>query len=119
MVVLAAPAHAGLVGSPRPVAGGLDVPWEVVLLPDGRTLVVERAGRVRVIEADGSLRPAPAFEDRTVTVRKFLGLTPHPDYARNRLLYLYETYSAGDAHRSRVVRLIDDGTSLFPAAGGA
>lgn len=37
------------------VAKGLENPWALEFLPDGRMLVTEKAGRLRVIEADGKL----------------------------------------------------------------
>jgi glucose/arabinose dehydrogenase len=37
----------------EPVARGLDHPWAVAFLPQGRYLVTERPGRMRVISADG------------------------------------------------------------------
>src|SRR4030095_11912875 len=36
------------------IATGLDVPWAVVQLPSGRFLITEKAGRLRVINKDGS-----------------------------------------------------------------
>ena len=36
------------------IASGLDVPWAVQLLPSGRFLITEKAGRLRVINKDGS-----------------------------------------------------------------
>ena len=37
------------------VAGGLEHPWGMALLPDGAVLVTERPGRLRVIAPDGTL----------------------------------------------------------------
>ena len=37
------------------VASGLEYPWGLAFLPDGRALVTEKPGRLRVIAADGSL----------------------------------------------------------------
>ena len=116
-VVVAPPARAALVGAPEEVATGLDAPWDVVPLPDGRTLVTERPGRVRVIQADGTLRTAPALVAADAGARKFLGMVKSPGYATNRFVYLYVsewTSGPGSANLSanRVVRVVDDGTNL-------
>src|SRR5688500_11085162 len=42
------------------VAGGLQNPWGMEFLPDGRMLVTEKPGRLRVVTADGKLSPAVA-----------------------------------------------------------
>ena len=42
---------------PEVVASGLQNPWAVAFLPQGRFLVTERPGRMRVVEVDGRLGP--------------------------------------------------------------
>ncbi|MBL8328451.1 MAG: PQQ-dependent sugar dehydrogenase [Rubrivivax sp.] len=56
MVAATPAAHAA---EPRPVtvAQGLVNPWGLAFLPDGRMVVTERPGRMRVITADGRLGP--------------------------------------------------------------
>ena len=39
------------------VASGLVNPWAIAFLPDGRMLVTERPGRLRIVGADGKLSP--------------------------------------------------------------
>ena len=39
------------------VASGLVNPWSLAFLPDGRMLVTERPGRMRIVAADGRLSP--------------------------------------------------------------
>ncbi len=39
------------------VAGGLINPWSLAFLPDGRLLVTERPGRMRIVTRDGKLSP--------------------------------------------------------------
>ncbi|MDO8374040.1 MAG: PQQ-dependent sugar dehydrogenase [Polaromonas sp.] len=45
---------------PEAVATGLQNPWALAFLPQGRFLVTERPGRLRVVEADGRLGPSVA-----------------------------------------------------------
>src|SRR3954463_6355593 len=42
------------------VARGLDHPWGLTFLPDGRMLVTERPGRLRIVSIDGQVS-APAW----------------------------------------------------------
>ena len=40
-----------------PVVEGLDNPWAVAFLPDGRMLITEKPGQLRIAERDGRLSP--------------------------------------------------------------
>jgi glucose/arabinose dehydrogenase len=101
------------------VSSGLAHPWSLAFLPDGRLLVTERAGRLRVIEpaADGRwvLRPDPVAGVPAVLARAQAGLfevLPHPGFADNRLLYLSFAHGTPAANHLRVVRGRLDGTRL-------
>src|SRR5687768_3520115 len=41
------------------IVDGLQNPWSVAWLPDGRMLVTERAGRLRIVSKDLKLDPKP------------------------------------------------------------
>lgn len=72
------------------LASGLDVPWGLAHLPDGRILVTERSGGLRVIE-NGQLLSAPVSGTPEVHVGQDAGLFDvalHPDYEQNGWVYL-------------------------------
>jgi glucose/arabinose dehydrogenase len=71
------------------VTKGLSNPWSIAFLPDGRMLVTERAGRLRVIR-DGVLDPEPISGVPQVQAGITSGLMDvalHPNFATNRLVY--------------------------------
>ncbi len=78
-------------------------------MPDGRLLVTERPGRVRVIDASGDLLPQPAY---TSLGGSFLGLAIHPNYATNKFVYLYNNYSDAGTFKNRIQRFVYNGTTL-------
>jgi glucose/arabinose dehydrogenase len=97
-------------GEPRvqTVTRGLDTPWEIAFLPDGRALITERPGRVRVLSDDGELRARPAAEVAVDEIGEggLLGIALDPDFERNRLIYLYRTL--GGENQVVRFRLADD-----------
>lgn len=76
------------------LVNGLKHPWGMAFLPDGRILVTERPGRLRVIE-NGQLQPQPIIGLPAIAPRGQGGLLDvvlHPDYKGNGWIYL--SYSA-------------------------
>ena len=75
--------------SPELVSQGLVHPWALAFLPDGRYLVTERPGRMRIVESDGRLGaplqglPAVASGGQG----GLLDVMLDSDFARNRQLY--------------------------------
>lgn len=74
---------------PETVASGLEHPWAVAFLPDGRFLVTERAGRLRVVEADGRInKPVEGLPEVAAGGQGgLLDVLLDADFANNRTLY--------------------------------
>src|ERR1051325_1850683 len=69
---------------------GLDHPWSLAFLPDGRMLVTERPGRLRTI-SKSKLDPEPVAGVPEVVANGQGGLFDvvlHPRFAENSLVYL-------------------------------
>ena len=79
------------------VATGLVIPWEIAFLPDGRALVTERPGRIRLLARGGRLRRGTVAHVKVSAVGEggLLGLAIDPAFARNRFVYLYFTTDDG------------------------
>lgn len=119
-IAVSAPAHTQIVNSqkqafrPVVVAAGLEHPWSMAFLPDGRVLVTERPGRLRLI-VNGRLQAAPVSGVPKVVARGQGGLLDvvlHPDYADNGWIYLsFAAPSPRGAHTA-VARARLDGNRL-------
>jgi glucose/arabinose dehydrogenase len=99
------------------VARDLQNPWGLAFLPDNRMLVTERAGRLRMVDANGSLS-APIGGLPRIAVRGQAGLLDvalDPNFAQNRLVYLSFAEDRGEGRAGTSVaraRLSDDGRAL-------
>ncbi|MCX7962647.1 MAG: PQQ-dependent sugar dehydrogenase [Burkholderiales bacterium] len=88
------------------VVSGLAHPWSVAFLPDGRMLVTERAGRLRIVR-DGRLEPQPVPGLPPVAPHGQGGLMDvalHPDFARNQLVYWAFAARGADGVGTEVAR---------------
>ncbi len=86
----------------QPVASGLENAWGMAFLPDfardGRLLVTERPGRLRIVDTRSGQVGPPVEGVPAVVARGqggLLDVSLHPQFATNRLVYL--AYSEADA----------------------
>ncbi len=81
------------------VAEGLVSPWGMTFLPDGRMLVTEKPGRLRIVSKDGQLSPeitgVPPVDSRNQG--GLLDVSLHPQFAQNQLVY----WSFSEPHDDR------------------
>ena len=98
------------------VASGLHHPWGLAFLPDGRMLVTERKGLLRVVTPDGEVSGAiygvPEVEARGQG--GLLDVALDPAFAENRLVYLsYAEAGEGRLNGTAVARGRLEGDSAF------
>lgn len=98
------------------VAEGLEWPWGLAFLPDGRMLLTEQPGRLRIVDRDGGISepvagvPEVLYEDQG----GLLDVALDPDFASNRFVYL-SFAEAGEGGASTAVargRLNETATGL-------
>jgi glucose/arabinose dehydrogenase len=72
------------------VASGLEHPWGLAFLPDGRMLVTERPGRMRIVSPDGQLSAPLSGVPKVYASGQggLLDVALSPTFAQDRLVYL-------------------------------
>ncbi|HRI57532.1 MAG TPA: PQQ-dependent sugar dehydrogenase [Anaerolineae bacterium] len=95
----------------QPVASGLAQPVAITHAFDKRLFIVERAGRIRIVNASGALLATPFLNitsrvDSTDGEQGLLGLAFHPNYVNNGYFYVYYTYDPPGVNldRTRISR---------------
>jgi len=99
----------------RVLTSGLEHPWSLAFLPDGRRLVTERPGRLRLISKEGRLDPQPISGlPRIAAVGQggLLDVVLHPDYERNGWIYLSYVAEKDGNYGTEVIRARVDGHQL-------
>jgi aldose sugar dehydrogenase len=100
------PKDSPLPGRQVDVARGLEHPWGLAFLPDGRMLVTERPGRLRIVSKSGELSP-PLTGVPQVYARGQGGLLDvalSPTFAQDRLVYLSLAEPGGPGGSTAVAR---------------
>jgi aldose sugar dehydrogenase len=111
------------------IVEGLQNPWALAFLPDGRMLVTERTGRLRVVQ-DGKLVPQPVAgvpQVAAVGQGGLMDIALHPRFAENSFVYLSYVARGEDGIGTEVVRgrlagsRLEDVQTIFrqqPKGGG-
>jgi glucose/arabinose dehydrogenase len=105
------------------IASDLTLPIGFSRLPDGRVLIAEKAGVVRLLK-NGVLQPAPFIDLRTRVNdywdRGMLGIAADPNFASNGFVYLYYVFENNSADYSgpktaRLTRVTAAGDTASPS----
>ncbi len=91
------------------IGEGLEIPWEIVPLPDGRFLVTERPGRVVMLDS-GEKYTVHNVEH--IGEGGLLGMEISPNFEETRQIFLYYTYRDGNQIFNRVSRFTLEGKNL-------
>jgi glucose/arabinose dehydrogenase len=88
------------------VAEGVTLPWGLAFLPDGRMLVTEKVGQLRVLQNGTLSEPISGVpEVWSKGQGGLLDVAPHPDYASNGWIYLsFSDPGESDSAMTKVVR---------------
>ena len=93
------------------IVDSLNHPWSLAFLPDGRLLVTERSGNLRIVD-DGNLSKPIANVPKVYAASQggLFDVVLHPEYADNGWLYL--SYATGNAKQNATrlmrARLVDE-----------
>lgn len=98
------------------LARNLEHPWALAFIGDGRMLVTERPGRLRLVQPDGTLEPPIAGVPAVDATGQggLLDVVADSDFARNRTLYFCyaEPGAAGNSTALAAARLAPDDKRL-------
>ncbi len=90
------------------VVEGVTTPWGLDFLPDGRMLIAEKGGALRIADAKGVLVPEPVQGVPPVWSKGQGGLMDvavHPQYAKNGWIYIaYSDPGANDSAMTALIR---------------
>ena len=96
------------------VAKGLDEPWSLAWLPDGRMLVTEKPGRMRIVAKDGRLSKPVKGVPKVVDTGQggLLDVILDPEFATNKKIYFSYSEPGSGGQGTAVASATLDGLKL-------
>ena len=96
------------------IVDGLDSPWGLAILPDGDMLITELTGDLRHIRNGKLVAQAVAGVPQSLYGGQggLMDIVIHPNYAKNRYVYLSLSVGTASANALRVIRARFTGTAL-------
>ncbi len=100
VLAIAGSAHAVQTNAPKPsvltgakattIASGLSRPWGMQMLPDGRFIVTERTGAIRIVTTSGDVSLPLEGAPRALPIRQggMLDIALAPDFAISQMVYI-------------------------------
>jgi aldose sugar dehydrogenase len=90
------------------IASGLRNPWGLAFLPNGRMLVTERPGRLRIVNQDGSLSAPVIGVPAVFAVGQggLLDVAVDPEFAQNKTIFLSFAEPGGPGASTAVARAV-------------
>jgi len=94
------------------IVDGLNNPWEIVFGPDEEIFFTERDGRVWKIEEFGEAKVIQTFPKSGAAEGGTLGLALHPEFEKNKKIYIYQTNLELEFFQNKVFSFSVDGNIL-------
>ncbi|QRM55080.1 PQQ-dependent sugar dehydrogenase [Sinorhizobium sp. BG8] len=103
---IAASSHSGL--KVETLASGLPFPWSLAFLPDGRMLITERGGNLRMAASDGRVEesavPIAPVSDFDVLGARLLDVAVDPEFMVNQSIYLSFSHALAGGDTASLVK---------------
>ena len=94
------------------IVDGLNNPWEIVFAPEGEIFFSERDGRIWKIEEFGQAKVIETFPKSGSVEGGTLGLALHPEFEKNKKIYVYQTNLELEFFQNKVYSFTVDGYTL-------
>jgi glucose/arabinose dehydrogenase len=98
--------------SVKVIATNLQEPWALTF-GDGKIFLTEKVGRLRVIDNGILVNDSVAdFRVADIADAGLLGVTTHPDFENNHMIYIYYTYKEGDKLYNKVLGITESNNKI-------